>query len=243
MKKQVMIIAILGALAASEGVFAQDVMITGGTGLTLPSNGENAYFGLKGREDLFARLHERVMEYWTPDLNGFDAGVSYVSDDMSKFGIVPANDDRYSLSMSYTYGKVSAFLENERSLGYGSAGLARSGTDLGAMYRFAPGTRFGLGFEQRGYDFAAGAARSMEARDWYVSLVQDVGKTGHLRVSFAQSAQSEYLPSGDKLSLGYGQLLSKQTEVYALYSRSRNPDSFSLGSSPNEFGLGLKYNF
>ncbi|MBY0577626.1 MAG: porin [Burkholderiales bacterium] len=249
------IIIMSGALAAPVAAYADMSAVEG---ITVNSNrntsaaGSGAYFGLKGQEDLFARLRDKVVEYWTPNFKGLSAKVSYAADREARdFGISPARAGKLAFSLNYDYGKVSAFLENDRSWGYDPLGLVHTGTNLGGLYEFADGTRLGLGLEQHRYDFVSGSgalsARNMKVDDWYVSLVQDVGSNGHVRLSFTQAGDrpSTLLSGTNQISIGYGQLVSDRAEIYALYTRTRNAGNsgLGLGSSPSEFGLGVKYNF
>lgn len=249
------IILLLGALAA-PAVARADTGVPGmtGNGIRAPhevsATGSGAYFGLRGQDDLFARLRDKVIEYWTPNFSGFDARISYATDSDARNSAMQSsvNSDKFAFSLNYRYREISAFIENDKSWGYDSSGLSHSSTGVGARYEFAPGTRFGLGYRQHSYGYIAGngapLAGNARVDDWYVSLVRDVGTGGHIRLSFSLMDNSGAMANQTgAMSLGYGQALSDRTEIYALYTRSRGTLGLDTGANPNEFGLGLKYNF
>ena len=134
-------------LAAPTLVFADSLSITGSTGVTVPG-GSGAYFGLK-RDDLSSRLAGRVLQYWTPNFQGLDAGISYGADKSSAWlsgGQTVAND--LSFSLEYKLGQISAFVGSGSGWGGNPFGLTRSDVQLGAAYGFSTGTHFGLGYGQ-----------------------------------------------------------------------------------------------
>lgn len=258
MDKHRVFMALMGVLAAPITAFAGTAAVNiAGSAMVASGNaaGEGAYFGLKEQEDLFTRLRDKVIEYWTPNFNGFNARVGYASDrDTGNSAISSANPGKFTFSLSYDFRQISAFLSNDRSWGYDSSGLEHSSTDLGGLYAFSAGTRFGLGLEQHRYGFIGGGvpvSGNMKIDDWYVALVQDVGTGGHVRLSFTQAdngAQSGLgiLNGANQISVGYGQTLSTNTEIYALYTRSQNnfaTNPFGFGLGLNAIGLGVKHSF
>ena len=198
----------------------------------------DAYFGLKSQDDLFERVRDRVIEYWTPNFNGFEAGVSQASrDDVLPFS-------RVGVSLGYTFGKGRAFLETESDSGW----LSHAGTRVGAGYALAGDTRFDLGLAEDRYDLVSGAAKNLRVGSWHVSLVRDVGASGRIRMAFTQ--ENSWIPGFQgmvsQVSLGYGQALTDRAEIFALYSRSSSgfsQNAFGLGGGPNAIGLGMKYSF
>ncbi|HQT26781.1 MAG TPA: porin, partial [Burkholderiales bacterium] len=243
---------------APGGAFADAVMITGGTGITVPEKAAGtAYFGLKGRDDLVSRLRDNVIQYWTPNFDGLRAGIAYAGnhDSASLAGVGTASD--LSFLLDYKLGAVSAFVGGESGWGGNPFGIASSDTHVGAAYEFSTGTHFGLGYGQLRYNFSAAGAPSfnspakgnVQMNDWYLSLVQDVGSSGHLRFSFTQADNGNAgQGAANQLSLGYGQALSDRTEIYALYTKTNNTynfgtNPFGLGMGSSIFGLGLKHSF
>ncbi len=260
MEKKSTAFAFFVAVMVPGPAFADAVRITGDTGVTVPDGAfeseDSAYFGLKGQDDLSSRLRGRVLQYWTPNFEGLNAGIKYASDrDAARLlgnGAV-AND--LSFSLEYKFGKASAFVGSESGWGGNPFGLAHSDVHMGAAYGFSTGTRFGLGYGQSRYNFSPSESGSFDTlakggvqmNDWYLSLVQDVGSSGHIRFSFSQ-ADNVNQGTANQLSLGYGQALSKQTEVYALYTRTNNiynfaTNPFGLGVGSSIFGLALKHSF
>lgn len=258
MGKQGKIIALIGALIAPGCAFADAVMITGSTGITVPEKSSGGrYFGLKGREDLGSRLRENVIQYWTPSLGGLRARIAYAGNREAAHsaGVDTAND--LSFSLDYKLGEASAFVGGESGWGGNPFGLASSDAHVGAAYAFSSGTHFGLGYGQLRYNFSPAGAPSfnspakgtIQMSDWYLSLVQDVGASGHLRFSFTQADNGNAgQGAANQLSFGYGQALSNRTEIYALYTRTNNTynfatNPFGLGVGSSIFGLGLKHSF
>lgn len=262
MGKHGIIIALVGALAAPGVSFADDVTITGDTGITVPRGAfetdQSAYFGLKGQEDLFSRLRDKVVQYWTPNFNGMNARIAYAGgrDTASLFG-GDNTANNLSFSLDYKLGGASAFVGGESGWGGNPFGLARSDVHVGAAYGFSTGTHFGLGYGQLRYNFSAAGTGSystpakagVQMNDWYLSLVQDVGSSGHIRFAFTQADNGNTgQGAANQFSLGYGQALSGRTEIYALYTRTNNiynfaTNPFGLGAGSNLLGLGLKHSF
>lgn len=267
MDKHKLIVLLMGAVWVPGGAFADAVKVTGGAGITVSEEasdvGDNAYFGLKGGEDPFAHLRDKISQYWTPDLHGLNARIAYVSEsDAAGFASLgamsPASAGRLSFSLNYHYGQASAFLGSESDWNGASFGPARSANQIGASYDFSGGTKFGFGYGQLQYNFLASSsgmpnAGGIQMNDWYLSLVQDVGTSGHVRLSVLQADGAAaggmgIQGSASQLSLGYGHALSNQTEIYALYTRTNNSynfatNPFGLGVGPNTFGLGVKHSF
>ena len=267
MNRSGLIIVFVGAFSIPGAAFADAVKTADGTGITVPEEapgaGGDAYFGFRGQENPFARLREKVSQYWTPNFNGLNARIAYISEsDATSFAgldaMSPANAGRLSFSLNYQYGRTSAFLGSESDWGSASFGVARSANQVGASYDFASGTKFGFGYGQLRYNFLAGSsgmpnAGGIQMNDWYLSLVQDVGTSGQVRLSVLQADGATaggmgVLGSANQLSLGYGHALSNRTEIYALYTRTNNSYNFAtspfgLGVGPNTFGLGVKHSF
>jgi len=267
MDKNKIIIVFMGAALIPGGAFAGDGKVTGGTGITVSGDASDVggtYFGLKGGEDPFAHLRDKVSQYWTPELHGLNARIAYVSEsDAAGFAgldaMSPASASRLAYSLNYRYGQASAFLGSESDWNGASFGPARSANQIGASYDFSGGTKFGFGYGQLQYNFLAGysagmpSAGGLQMNDWYLSLVQDVGTGGHVRLSVLQAGGAAaggmgVQGSANQLSLGYGHALSDQTEIYALYTRTNNgynlaTNPFGLGAGPNTFGLGVKHSF
>ncbi|MHB1099625.1 MAG: porin [Burkholderiales bacterium] len=267
MNRSGLIIVFVGALLIPGAAFAGAVKITDGTGITIPEEapgaGGDAYFGLKGQENPFARLRDKVGQYWTPNFNGLNARIAYISEsDAASFAglgaISPASAGSLSFSLNYQYGQASAFVGNESDWSSVSFGVARSANQVGASYDFASGTKFGVGYGQLRYNFLAGSpgmpnAGGIQMNDWYFSLAQDVGTSGQVRFSVLQADAATaggmgVQGSANQLSLGYGHALSNRTEIYALYTRTNNSYNFAtspfgLGAGLSTFGLGVKHSF
>ena len=214
---------------------------------------QNAYFGLKSEENPLAHMRDKVLQYWTPNFGNLRATIAYITSSDALVSGFEGDGNKLSMSLDYDFGHSRAFVSNETDWGAAAYGPSRSVNRAGVSYGFAAGTHFGLGLAQLRYNFSGldsihvPASGGMTMNDWYLSLAQDVGSKGHVRLAFTR-ADGGAAGMANQLSLGYGQALSDRTEIYALYTKTNNvynlaTNPFGLGAGAGAFGLGVKHSF
>lgn len=192
------------------------------------------------------------------------------------------NPSLFSISGTYTTGPLYGYLGYERHDDYTSVGHADHAVNLGGAYSFE-GTRVGVAFEQLHYLFGGAAANVDAAINPYVKagattvstsgdlkintlaffVSRDVGANGHIRAAYehARDATGSALIAGArtgarKITFGYGLTMSKNTELYAVYSKINNNANGTYdfttnligtaptgGANPEGVGVGIKYVF
>ncbi len=246
MKRTIIAVALLAPGAA----LADEVRIDAGAHAKVP---HEAYFGLKGEENPLADIRDKVLQYWTPKFGSLRATIAYITNSDALASGFEGDANKLSMSLDYDFGQASAFVSNETDWRTAAYGPARSVNRAGVSYGFATGTHFGLGLGQFRYNFSGldsirvPASGSMTMNDWYLSLAQDVGAKGHVRLAFSR-ADGGAAGMASQLSLGYGQALSDRTEIYALYTKTNNvynlaTNPYGLGAGTGAFGLGVKHSF
>ena len=238
------------ALLVPGAATADAVNIGAGAAAHAP---QGAYFGLKGEENPLVHLRDKVLQYWTPNFGALHATIAYIANSSALAAGFEDSGNRLSMSLGYDFGQASAYVSNATDWAAGAYGPSRSVSRAGVSYGFASGTHFGLGLGQRRYNFSGfdaihlPAAGSMTLNDWSLSVAQEVGKKGRVRLAFT-SSDGGVGASAHQLSLGYGEALSDRTEIYALYSKTDNAynlatNPFGLGVGTGTFGLGVKHSF
>lgn len=242
-------IIIAMALLVPGAAAADAVRIDSGTRTQIS---QDAYFGLKGEENPLSHIRDKVLQYWTPNFGSLRATIAYVTNSDVMASGFEDNANKLSMSVGYDFGQAGAFVSNETDWGTAAYGPTRSVNRAGVSYGFSTGTHFGLGVGQLRYNFSgldsihAPASGSMTLNDWYLSVAQDVGSKGHVRLAFSRADGGTGM--ANQFSLGYGQSLSDRTEIYALYTRTNNvynlaTNPFGLGAGEGAFGLGVKHSF
>lgn len=241
---------IAAVLLVPGAALADKVNIDAGMHAKVP---HEAYFGLKSEENPLVHIRDKVLQYWTPNFGSLHAAIAYITGSDALASGFEGDANKLSMSLDYDFGHSRAFVSNETDWGSAAYGPTRSVNRAGISYGFATGTHFGLGLGQLRYNFAGldsihvPASGGMTMNDWYLSLAQDVGSKGHVRLAFTR-ADGGTAGMASQLSLGYGQALSDRTEIYALYTKTNNvynlaTNPFGLGAGTGAFGLGVKHSF
>jgi predicted porin len=199
-----------------------------------------------------------MITYVTPDLSGFNAAVAYImSDALTGNDNLPktsAQDDRnaYSLSLSYNNGPIFATAGYESiskaGLGGGTGTPDAKAYKVGGSYTIMDATTIGLLFENVDLGGTTG-----DRNAWSIDLSHKIGSTT-LMAAYTMADDNSTSSSGaSQYAVGVKQALSKNTEVYALWTQVSNDDNaaYSLDNTPgvvagqdmSAFSLGINVMF
>ena len=215
----------------------------------------------------FDRRQNNSVQYWTPNLSGFQGRIAYSANEQkTATGVVPAQDPKlWSLCGIYGNGPLlltAAYEKHDEYANTLTTTTSDKGTKLGAQYAFPTGTTVGVIYEQLKYTgnigqtglpknltgpgglTAAQVAGANEAKleAYYVSVRQAFGPST-IRADFG--ADRGLKVDGTKISnskaatfaIGYSYSFSKRTDFYALYTRIKNDDNSRNDFTVNVLGL------
>lgn len=260
--------------AAFNGVRETFVGLGGGFGSVRAGNLDTPYKSSTEAMDIFADTiadYNAVMSnghntqaanslvYTSPDLSGFKVGVAYLISDVSTGNdnlpiTSNANDqDGFSLSGNYTNGPLGVVAAYETLSKQGSGGDDATAWKIGGSYTIMDATTLGLIYENTD---VAGTIKDRNA--FYVDVAHKMGDTtlklayGNIDKCGGSSGVCDQT-GATQMSVGASQALTKNTEVYALYTMVSNDDNAAFGlvsnSSPvtgkdmSAFSVGINHMF
>lgn len=175
---------------------------------------------------------DNLVSYYTPNMSGFKAGVSYAFDEKTsgyKAG------QYFGGHVAYDNGPLSVTLAaDQRKLNWaiptvGSADGKKQTMTLGASYNFGVAKLSGL-VQQVKYKFE-GAASSDKFNNYAVGVSAPVGAAGVVKAQYALYDQKAVDSKAHQLSVGYDHNLSKRTAVYGIVSFLKNKDASNMALS------------
>lgn len=198
-----------------------------------------------------------TLAYMTPDMNGFSAALAYVLSDASTgndtlVGRTSTTKDKnaYSLNVSYDNGPIfaTAAYESLNKFGLGAPGKDVTAWKVGGSYTIKDTTTIGALYENID---AGGTVGNRNA--WSISIDHQIGFTT-LKAAYNVADNTGAANTGaDQLSVGVSQALTKNTEVYALYTQVGNDSgaAYSLDNAPGvvagkdmaSFSVGINHLF
>lgn len=211
----------------------------------------------------FNTRQKNVVQYWTPDFNGFQAKLAYAPDNTKKATVAAGGDKSvWSLSAAYENDALYAAYAHEahKDALSTAASLTDAANRLVGAYKIGNG-QIGLTYERLSVATAAGSTATASRNGWELSGKYKLGasnigafysRAGDLG-GVANTGASQY-------ALRYGYNLSKRTEVYGFYTALSNDAAASynfsanttvasaagaagLGAKLSGFGLGLAHSF
>jgi predicted porin len=199
-----------------------------------------------------------TLAYVTPDMNGFKGSVAYVmsianGDDNLPKTSTQNDQDAFSLSGNYSNGPLSLLAAYETLSKLGSGGDDATAWKIGGSYTIMDATTIGLIYENTD---VAGTIKDRNA--FYINAAHKMGATT-LKLAYGNidkcggSAGVCDQTGATQMSVGASQALTKNTEVYALYTQVSNDNNagFGLVSSSlpvvgqdmSAFSVGLNHTF
>ena len=229
----------------------------------------------------FRRRENNIVQYWTPSASGFSGRIAYEANE-GRSSTSGANPSLISVAGFYDNGPIFASLGYEKHKDFltvaGAAfpfalGAPASSDDkaviLSFAYSFAK-TRIGFVAERLRYSTSGAATGnntdSLDKNNYFLFASHregshifraTFGKANDGSCTFTNGANCSTAGLGAKAyAVGYGYVLSKRTELYALYTTIRNdaaaqynlPASLALGTvaagaDPTGFGAGIRHTF
>lgn len=199
------------------------------------------------------------VQYWTPNLSGFQAKVAYGTDNAKTAGVAGTNKSVVSLNATYendmfyaAYGYES-FKDLTLATNVTTANNKSDGNRLVGAYKFDQGF-VGLTYEKlTGTTVGVSASRTAwELAGKYTMGASNIGlsyvSAGNLGATAASGAK--------QMSLRYGYNFSKRTELFAMYTDLKNDTAANYnlsggttvtgsvaGAKLSGFGAGLVHTF
>jgi predicted porin len=209
-----------------------------------------------------------VLAYISPSFGGVSAAVAMVNLKEANTNDTQANDSALSLAVTYDaapfYGSVgyeSHTLESNITA-TPTGGDTETATKLGFGYTL-DALSIGVVYEKTSDDLAAGKDSKFGHSAGYVGAKYKLGNSA-VKLAYGKSTLigdgAARIDNSDssQISIGYDHGLSKNTKVYALYSKITNGDGINygfsqstaassstsgFGTSPSVLSLGLQHNF
>lgn len=201
------------------------------------------------------RLKNSV-QYWTPNLSGFQAKVAYGTDNVQTTALnqsVASLSATYENDMFYAAYGYETFKDATLATNAATAGNKSSGNRLVGAYKFDNGL-VGLTYENL-TGTTAGVSASRNA--WELAGKYTMGAS-NIGLSYVNAGNlGATVNSGsNQLSLRYGYNFSKRTELYGMYSALKNDANANYnlsggtnvvgsvaGAKLSGFGVGLVHSF
>ncbi len=186
------------------------------------------------------------IQYWTPNLSGFQGKVSFASDTTQT--ATTAKKNRLSMSGEYENDMFYAALGYENRPAQTQTTVTDTATRLVGAYKI-DGSQIGLTYERLSIGTAANTASTQN--NWELSGNYKFGNS-NLGAFYAQNGKIGAIANtGAKMTtLRYGYNFSKRTEMYAALTSLKNDvaASYSIyggtaGSTQNGMGLGMIHSF
>ena len=209
-------------------------------GLGLAGSASNVF-------NVYGDRADNTINYSTPNLSGFSGQLAY------SLGEVAGNNAvgrHVGLSVGYAAGPISIVLaHHDQHLA--AAGLAAGDaqtTMLGGTYDFGLAKLHAAYARNKGAN-AAGVT-NIDRDDALLGLTIPVGASGRILASWIRRSDDIAANrDADQIALGYTHDLSKRTNLYTSYGRTRNEAAASLngasaaGRDPSIFNVGIRHRF
>jgi predicted porin len=203
----------------------------------------NAIMGSMKGDRIFDQRVSNTLFYATPDLGGLKAAMAYVFSDVlgsvsngnpSTSDTLPisksaAKRDAFSLSSNYDNGPLSLAAAYQLMRKSSNSGNNITGWKVGGSYTIRDVTTLALIYESLD---EGGTIKDRKA--YYLSVAHQIGDTT-VKLAFANAGKcggasaSCDKTGADQVSVGASYSLSKNTEVYALYTLVSNDNNASYG--------------
>ena len=226
----------------------------------------NAIMGSINGSAIFDGRSSNTVVYATPDLSGFKAAAAWVMADATNTSSggdsLPitksdAKKDAYSLSGNYDNGPLSlaAAYQTIQKAGLGGvSGKDATAWKVGGSYTIMDATTIALIYENVD---VGGNVKDRNA--FYVNASHKIGSTT-LKLAYANADKCGGIAAAcdktgaQQISVGVSQSLTKNTEVYALYTQVNNdnggtyglaygPSNAVTGKDESSFSLGVNHMF
>lgn len=193
---------------------------------------------------------ENAVVYSTPDMNGFSAtlAIGAAAESVTTAGAAKATS--HSFGAGYTAGPLYIGLGYDGDKSAATPSVKTSTTSLTVTYGF-DALSVGGTYQRRDLGAAASGDTNAYLLNVAYSLGSDVIKAEYSKINDATTALND---SGSQISVGYDHNMSKNTTVFALYTRITNDtgasrssaariSSVTAGNDPSGFSFGINHSF
>ncbi|MEW6562337.1 MAG: porin [Pseudomonadota bacterium] len=228
-----------------------------------------ALLGNPGTGTNFNQRYNSSIQYWSPDLNGFQVKLDYSTANTIANTSANQKPNLFSLSAAYDANGIYAAYAYEQHKDLRWNGTALAGQGLGEKgHRAVLGYSFGdamIGatYEQLTVDtgVVAGAVQNTKRKAAEVSGSYKFGSSS-IGAAYAKVGTFGTIQGATQASLRYGYNFSKRTELFALYTQINNKGTVGAatasnynfvdvpaftgaarGSKVSGFGLGVQHSF
>ena len=224
--------------------------------------------GIMGNVDQNAALYDlrtnNTVAYITPNMSGFSGKLAYVmpstitgSDNLQQTK-AQNKQDAYDIGVGYDMGPLS-LIADYITLARADAAVGGAGNKdltawkVGGSYTIMDATTLALIYETADAAVVSGSVKSRAA--YYFAASHKMGDTTlKLAIGYADKIDSTSKTGATQSSIGVAQALTKNTEVYALYSMLDNdsngaygmaygPGNATVGKDESVFSVGINHNF
>lgn len=207
-----------------------------------------------------------VLAYISPSFGGVSAAVAMVNLKEDNTNDTQANDSALSLAVTYDaapfYGSVGYESHTLESVAVATGGDTETATKVGFGYTL-DALSVGVVYEKTSDDLAAGKDSKYGHSAGYLGAKYKLGNSA-VKLAYGKSTLigdgAARIDNSDasQISIGYDHGLSKNTKVYALYSKITNGKGINygfsqstaastsnsgFGTSPSVVSLGVQHNF
>lgn len=228
-----------------------------------------ALLGNPGTGTNFNQRYNSSIQYWSPDLNGFQVKLDYSTANTIANTSANQKPNLFSLSAAYDANGIYAAYAYEQHKDLRWSGTALTGQGLGEKghravlgYSFGDAT-IGATYEQLTVDtgVVANAVQNSKRKAAEVSGSYKFGSSS-IGAAYAKVGTFGTIQGATQASLRYGYNFSKRTELFALYTQINNKGTVGAatasnynfvdvpaftgaarGSKISGFGLGVQHSF
>jgi len=203
----------------------------------------------------FNRRENNMMQYWTPNINGFSARFMYGANEGKSNTSPFANPNSQSVSLDYAAGpfRVNYAYEKHKDTrgNVVTAGVTESGQNFSGTFVFGPVKVGALTQKIKSTDRTEKKAYQA-AITYTVGKNEFIGSLGRVRDGGARGAAQ---PEAKLASVGYNYNFSKRTTFMARYASLKNNaaasfpmnasglPAFGANNDPKGFGAGFRHTF
>jgi len=210
----------------------------------------------------FDRRQKNLLQYSTPSWRGWNARIAVSAREEKT---ATSNPGMEAGLISYEDEKLYLAYGMERHRDYFATRGTDTGHKVGAAYSIGA-TRLRAAFERLRYEPAAGkhlsrdawqlaATHTTGAHIWRASLTRALNSRGNANVGIGGAGKPGAGSGAMQTTLGYGYSLSKRSEIWLAYTRTRNDvgatynlsanpiPGLAAGQDPSGVGIGIMHKF
>ena len=203
----------------------------------------------------FNRRENNMIQYWTPNINGFSGRFMYGANEGKTSTNPIANPSNASMSLDYAAGpfRVNYAYEKHKDTRAAvvTAGVTETGQNLSGTFVFGP-VKVGMLTQKIKSTDRTDKKAYQAALTYTMGMHEFMGTVGRVRDGAVSTAAQ---PEAKLASIGYNYNFSKRTTYMFRYASLKNNaaatfamnasglPAFTAGNDPKGFGAGLRHTF